>query len=397
MICNDMAKILLITSIYPTGDPKYKGTPVCHYFAKEWMNQGHEVRVVHFDTILPSVFSLVGKLFPAMAKRNMWSVAYFQTDRKKSVKVLDGVKSLYCPVLRPIPHRAIPRRIIEKSFKQACEFLEADGFVPDAIAAHFGGQIVYLPLFKEKYPNAKNCLVLHQDKNGETPLMKYVDLWGFRSKAYLDRFVKDFGDKYRTFLCLSGVPDEFIRKKSKTFPNGIHRFVFVGSLLELKRVDDAIEALHNAFEDGDYTFDIVGDGIEEERLKKLVVSLGDESRVHFHGRLPRNEAQQYVEQADCFIMVSSHEAFGLVYLEAMAKGCIPVATIGQGADGFIINGKNGFLCRAYNVSELTGIIRRLKDMQVADLEKMSSDALETAKELTDSKVAANYVNELLSK
>lgn len=390
-----MAKILLITSIYPTGKPDYKGTPVCHYFAQEWQKQGHEVRVVHFDTILPKVYSLVGNLFPAMAKRRMWSVAYFQTDRKMSVEVLDGVIKLYCPVLRPVPHFNVPGFLIKKSFRQACEFLEADGFVPDAIAAHFEGQIDYLKLFKEEYPYAKNCLVLHQDMIKESHLMSCVDLWGFRSKAYQDRFIKDFGEKYRTFLCLSGVPDDYIRNEAKKFPNGTHRFVFVGSLLELKRVDDAIEALHNAFEDGDYTFDIVGDGIEEERLKKLVVSLGDESRVHFHGRLPRNEAQQYVEQADCFIMVSSHEAFGLVYLEAMAKGCIPIATIGQGADGFVVNGKNGFLCHAYNVPELSGIIKLLKEMEVEKLESMSIAALETAKGLTDSKVAENYIGELL--
>lgn len=391
-----MAKILLLTSIYPTGNSEYKGTPVCHYFAKEWLAQGHEVRVVHFDTILPRVYSLIGKLFPAMAKRKMWSVAYFQTNRQKEISVMDGVKKLYCPVLRPIPHIGIPSPLIKKAFKQACDFLDSDSFVPDVIAAHFEGQIIYLKLFKEKYPNAKNCLVLHQDLIQKIEFMECVDLWGFRSKAYLERFVKDFGDSFKTFLCLSGVPDSYVSTQSKKFPNGIHKFVFVGSLLELKRVDDAIEALHNAFEDRNYTFDIVGDGIEEERLKKLVVSLGDEDRVHFHGRLPRNEAQRIVEKADCFVMVSSHEAFGLVYLEAMAKGCIPIATIGQGADGFIIHGENGFLCSAYNVPELSGIIKQLKEMSIEKTEEMSYKALKTANNLTDSKVAENYLKELLN-
>lgn len=43
-------------------------------------------------------------------------------------------------------------------------------------------------------------------------------------------------------------------------------------------------------------------------------------------------------------MVSAHEAFGLVYVEAMAKGCITVATAGQGIDGVIVDGKMVFVC-----------------------------------------------------
>ena len=95
-------------------------------------------------------------------------------------------------------------------------------------------------------------------------------------------------------------------------------------------------------------------------------------------------------------MVSSHEAFGLVYLEAMAKGCIPIATIGQGADGFIVHGENGFLSKAYNIPELSGIIKQLKEMDVEKAETMSYKALETAKQLTDSKVADNYLKELIN-
>ena len=42
-------------------------------------------------------------------------------------------------------------------------------------------------------------------------------------------------------------------------------------------------------------------------------------------------------------MISQGEAFGLVYLEAMARGCITIASRGEGFDGIIKDGINGFL------------------------------------------------------
>ena len=52
-------------------------------------------------------------------------------------------------------------------------------------------------------------------------------------------------------------------------------------------------------------------------------------------KYPGDSAQTIIHNADCFVMVSSREAFGLVYVEAMAKGCIVIATKGQGMDGII--------------------------------------------------------------
>ena len=63
-----------------------------------------------------------------------------------------------------------------------------------------------------------------------------------------------------------------------------------------------------------------------------------------------------IRNADCFVMVSSREAFGLVYLEAMAKGCIVIGTKGQGIEGIVKHGENGFLCKARDVNELTVLV-----------------------------------------
>lgn len=101
---------------------------------------------------------------------------------------------------------------------------------------------------------------------------------------------------------------------------------------------------------------------------------------------------EHLKNSAVFIMISRKETFGLVYLEAMATGCITVAARGEGFDGIIEDGVNGFLCEAGNVAELTEIIiRKIKTMPPKNLQKISRKAIETAIELTEEKAAKRYL------
>lgn len=95
-------------------------------------------------------------------------------------------------------------------------------------------------------------------------------------------------------------------------------------------------------------------------------------------------------------MISKAEIFGLVYLEAMAKGCIVIASRNEGIDGIIKDGVNGFLCKAGNVDELSSIISKIKSMSQDELCAISKSAVETAREMTDYKVAERYINSVIN-
>ena len=56
-------------------------------------------------------------------------------------------------------------------------------------------------------------------------------------------------------------------------------------------------------------------------------------------------------------MISSNEVFKLVYLEAMAQGCIVIASKGGGFDGINVDGQNGFLCEPGDSEQLESIYR----------------------------------------
>jgi glycosyltransferase involved in cell wall biosynthesis len=125
--------------------------------------------------------------------------------------------------------------------------------------------------------------------------------------------------------------------------------------------------------------------ITELQLQDCVVMLG---------KLSRDEVQNKLIATDVFVMVSEPEAFGLVYVEAMSKGCIAIGTKGQGIDGVIKHGENGFLSQARSVEALKEILFEINYMSYEDKIRVSNKAIETASSLTDSIVALDYLNKI---
>ena len=399
-----MKNILLLTNIYPNNDPEYGGTAVCHSFTTEWVKMGYNVRVVHFDSLFPRPYYWVGKLFNERIQAKTGTVAYTKTPRIPKRYTIDDVPVIFVPLKKYVPHKAPSQRQTDKAFHYVVSELEKDGFKPDVVTAHFVlPQLQFMPLFKKQYPAARTCLVLHGPislfqkfyPKDYKEMMPAVDVFGFRSLAFQQSFEKRFGNEKPMFLCHSGIPEKYIEAVDKGFSNGVKRFVFVGSLYELKNVDVTLRALHKAMAGKDFTFDIVGSGAEYDNLRRLVDELGLGDHVVFHGKLKRDDAQEVVRNADCFVMVSSREAFGLAYVEAMAKGCIVIGTIGQGIDGIVTHGENGFLCKARDVDELAEVINQIVNLSRVELQNISSKAVTTAANLTDRKVAEQYINSIL--
>lgn len=400
-----MKNILLITNIYPMPDKSYTGTPVCHYFTKEWLEMGYNIKVVHFITRFPKLYYLFGKLFGDKIKAKTGNVVFTNVPRSYKKYILDGIPIILMPLFKFIPHTSFKKRIINKALEKIYREFEEENFTPDIITGHFAlPQLQILHLLKEKYSNSQTCLVLHSDGNSIPKIypeyktyFESVNVWGFRSEAFRKSFESNFGEQNNSFICYSGIPKEFINENIKRdFSNGINHFSFLGSLYKLKRVDDTIKSLKNVFRDASFRFDIIGDGAERGNIEGLIKELDLKDKVKLYGEVKRDKAQEILAESQCFIMVSSREAFGLVYVEAMAKGCITIGTKGQGIDGVIKHGENGFLCNSSNVEELTNLIRNIINLPNSELVRISTNAIKTAKNLTDRKVAEHYINSVIN-
>ncbi len=96
------------------------------------------------------------------------------------------------------------------------------------------------------------------------------------------------------------------------------------------RVLRLMPALRSRFPDLVYL--VVGDGDDRPRLAALARDLGISDAVRFAGRVPDEELVDHYRLADLFVMPSSKEGFGIVFLEAMACG---VPAVGLDVDGSV--------------------------------------------------------------
>ncbi len=131
--------------------------------------------------------------------------------------------------------------------------------------------------------------------------------------------------------------------------------LFVGRLSQEKGIDRLLKAWTRV-QDSGRTLWIVGDGPAKEELERLASSLNLRN-VRFTGFLSHNEMEEIWARTACSIVPSIwKEPFGMVVLEAWAKGR-PVVAHHIGALPELINhGEEGFLVSPDEPDEMAGAI-----------------------------------------
>lgn len=126
--------------------------------------------------------------------------------------------------------------------------------------------------------------------------------------------------------------DNLDRQKSRDFLELKEEFVImtIARLEKVKGVDRLIEAMiKGRLPEINYRLLIIGDGSERKGLESLIKKLNLQERVRFLGELPNSKVPEYLVAADCFVLPSRSEGFGIALLEARAAH-VPVIGIGVG-------------------------------------------------------------------
>ena len=104
---------------------------------------------------------------------------------------------------------------------------------------------------------------------------------------------------------------------------------------------------------------VVGDGTLRASMEELAAQLGCADRVRFVGRQPQEELSQWYSQMDIVLMPSRSEGFGLTAIEAMAHGCVVVASDVGGLPEVVSDGVCGLLHRTEDVADMASKISSL--------------------------------------
>lgn len=144
--------------------------------------------------------------------------------------------------------------------------------------------------------------------------------------------------------------------------DAVRRIVSVSNLVRLKGIDDnmrALAAIAIFRPDLKWEYRIVGDGPQREALEKLSSDLGIDSKVKFLGRVAYETTMQEIADCDVFSLPSWGEAFGIVYLEAMARMRPVIGCLNNGAADIFADGVEGRLVPPKDVTALASALMQL--------------------------------------
>ena len=392
--------LLIITTLYPN---KTKQTIVdtsyaVHQYAQKWLSMGVEIKVIRVSKKYPKIFNFFDKGKDAFSYED------------NETFYLDGVEVLRNCV-RKYPKIAYLKKDKIKAAGKIITRLENE-YKPDAVLCHLTNASLEIGVQVKKYFDVPLILTLHSTdvvnfKDRGYRLKEYkrlkneVDLLGFRSDKVKNMYVETLGSQdpllKRSFIAPSGVDQnevvsvKDVEMKAQRTPGTI----FIASkLVPLKNIDVLIAAFNQIPEEYNLRLLIAGDGPERGRLEKIARDSIGKERIEFLGLLPREQVLRTMKDSEIFAMISAPETYGLVYLEAMAKGCITIGSRGEGIDGVIKDGENGFLVEPKNVKELTEKLMQSLQLSFEEREALTKNGRETATELSSDATAGNYLDQI---
>lgn len=186
------------------------------------------------------------------------------------------------------------------------------------------------------------------------------------------RYVRSLGvpeDAIRVVNQGSGiVQDSKMDEIKRRTDIGPFRFVYAGQLVKRKNLMAFFEALAEIRGDA-WMCTVVGTGPEQEELSRYCLSRNLD--VTFLGARDWKETNAVIASADCLVLPTLADEWGLVVNEALASG-VPVcgSTHAQACEELLSTGVNGWLFDATSRSDMESALRR------AILEARSPDVVE---------------------
>lgn len=296
-------KILVITDLYPIKDEEKFTPKTIKNFVEAWENLGHEIRIIKPNFLFNS-FLRKKPFYKSGIYGNIENINYFLPFVGN---IKNKIKTKFEPdiVIAHMPSGLIFANKLDLPFVAGVHVSDLEVLSNPIYSIYFKSEL------EKAYKNATKIAC--------------------RSEALKKKFLKlypQYEDK--TFVCYSGIDVEPIKRIWQ--PKGRVKVLTCANLIKRKNVDLVIKECEKL----DVDLTIIGEGKELANLKKL------SSKPRFLGYLENSRVLEEMKTADIFALPSINETFGMVYLEAMAMGCITICRKNDGISGIIKDGENGY-------------------------------------------------------
>ncbi len=228
-------------------------------------------------------------------------------------------------------------------------------------AAKLTGRPVVVSIHGGKYlmneiASARLARIAERMLQNARPVVVYSDL----EKAEVERRWPGLD------ICVlpNGVPER--PKPAARRVNTVPIIIFFGRLHESKGLDEIVKACSALKDEGrDLQFNCFGDGpMKEDFLSRMKKALG--GQFLYGGVVTSADKYRELDKADIFLLPSIYgEGLPMAMLEAMAAGCVVVASEMASVAAVIEHGVNGFLIEPGNTAQLIERLRSLLDDRMA--------------------------------
>ena len=347
----------MITDLYPVKETEKYTPKTLFNFVKSWEELGHNVTVIKPNFLINSLirkkpFYKEGKYGNVINLNYM--TPFFNVKRAEKYCNYDD----FDVIIAHMPVGILFADRLNKDFVAGCHISDLQVLTSPLYKFYFRHAL------KKAYKNAK-CIAC-------------------RSEQLKNKFLKLFPDtENKVFTAPSGVNKEIIVKRE--VKSNLTKILTAAHLIKRKNIDKLIEAVK---EFPEMTLTVAGSGEELPKLKKIAGK-----NTVFKGQLSHDEVLKEMRNSDIFILPSVNETLGMVYLEALASGCITVGVRNDGADGIIKDGENGFLLNSATTDEIKRMIKKITDYNYP--QKLTDNAYNQMLNYTDTACAENYLQQIL--
>ncbi len=316
-------------------------------FANDLVNRGHEVEVLesYERGLLKDQFDS-RVTFNAICSNEYTKKYYSSLDEIKNEKnlfkkVVKCGKKLFSTVVgyRRFAEKLCAKQYKDKQYDVAINYLEIEP--PVFILEHINAR-KYFQWFHA------DISMIEDSKTIDSYIPEYLktDAVVCVSESAKNNFVARYSSlKDKTFLIYNFFDSEHILSSAiPSYDYGTDSPVLlsVGRLTPQKAYPRFIKILGRLRDEGmDFSYHILGDGIQKEEIQDLIAELDLSDRVTLHGLT--DNPYKYMAGCDLFVLPSVWEAFPTVTVEAKVLNKPVFATNVSGISEQIIHGASGYV------------------------------------------------------
>jgi glycosyltransferase involved in cell wall biosynthesis len=184
---------------------------------------------------------------------------------------------------------------------------------------------------------------------------------------FADSIISDCEDTKRVLIEQYAIPAEKIsvihcavdteKFHFINMPKKRNSILYIGRIAKRKGIDFLIRSMPLVVQQiPDAQLLVGGKGAYLEKMKLLVTRLGLEGNVTFLGFVPDEQLNELYNQAQCVVVPSVFEGFGITVIEALAAGTRVVGTDTDGIREILLSGDYGRLAPYGNTDALAAAI-----------------------------------------